>query len=177
MKRSLTFLGGKLRLVQGDITTLKVDAIVNAANESLLCGGGVDGAIHQAAGPELLRFNKTLGGCPVGHAKLSPGFNLPAKYVISTVGPIGEKPDLLKMAYQSCLKLAIDNNIRSIAFPNISTGVYGYPKESAANLVTSLLKDQQAAGQLDHFDQIVLCTFDNENYDLYEKYLNQKFQD
>ncbi len=128
-----------ISIIQGDITTLQVDAIVNAANTSLLGGGGVDGAIHRAAGPELKQFNARLNGCKTGEAKISPGFNLPSKYVISTVGPVWQGGDvqeakLLESCYRNCLKLAIDNNIHSIAFPAISTGVYGFPFKEATTI-------------------------------------------
>ncbi len=123
-----------ISLYKGDITKLKVDAIVNAANRSLLGGGGVDGAIHRAAGPELLEFNRKLGGCETGEAKISPGFKLPAKFIIHTVGPVWQggksnEDSLLENCYLNSLKLAVKNKIKSIAFPAISTGVYGFPLE------------------------------------------------
>ena len=135
----------KLRIIQGDITKLKVDVIVNAANELLLGGGGVDGAIHKAAGPELLNYCKTLGGCPTGQAVISPGYNLPAQYVIHTVGPVykGRKEDkiLLTNCYKNSLNLAVDNNLTSIAFPAVSCGVYGYPIEEACNIAVNTVYD------------------------------------
>ena len=131
----------KLKIVQGDITKLKIDAIVNAANKLLLGGGGVDGAIHRAAGPELLNYCKTIGGCPTGQAVISPGYNLPARYVIHTVGPVykGRKKDkvLLANCYKNSLNLAADNNLTSIAFPAVSCGVYGYPIEEACSIAVN----------------------------------------
>ena len=150
---------GTLRIIEGDITRLAVDAIVNAANSSLLGGGGVDGAIHRAAGPGLLDYNRGLGGCPTGEARLSPGFQLPARWVVSTVGPVWQggtrgEPELLRACYANSLALARQQGVRSIAFPAISTGVYGYPKREAA-----LIALDEMRKALDDFDSIVACCF------------------
>jgi O-acetyl-ADP-ribose deacetylase (regulator of RNase III) len=158
---------GQIRIVQGDITQLDVDAIVNAANSGLLGGGGVDGAIHRAAGPELLAACRPLGGCPTGEARITPGFKLPARWVIHTVGPVwsgGRKgePQLLRACYDKSLALAREKGLATIAFPGISTGVYGYPKEQAAEIALAAM---QAA--LEDFEQIIACCFSPADRDLY----------
>ncbi|KAI8318383.1 Appr-1-p processing domain protein [Martensiomyces pterosporus] len=153
---------------RGDITTLQVDAIVNAANNSLLGGGGVDGAIHRAAGPRLLDECKTLNGCMTGEAKITLGYNLPAKHVIHTVGPIGEKPDLLASAYRNSLDVAKRNGVRTIAFPCISTGVYGYPAEAACRVVLPTVAEW-VAGNADSIDRIVFCMFNDVSVRIYNQ--------
>jgi O-acetyl-ADP-ribose deacetylase (regulator of RNase III) len=162
-----------IRVHQGDITQLQVDAIVNAANKSLLGGGGVDGAIHRAAGPRLKAFNRSHGGCLTGEARLSPGFDLPARWVISTVGPVWRggaegEAELLEACYRSCFQLAIDNAAHSIAFPAISTGVYGYPKEAATRIAVRVMREFEA-----RFDEIVACCFSAADAELYRRVLGE----
>lgn len=165
---------GAIELIQGDITKLNVDAIVNAANESLLGGGGVDGAIHNAAGTELLDECKKIGGCPTGEARITKGYKLPAKYVIHTVGPIWrggykDEIDLLRNAYLNSLRLATSNNIETIAFPNISTGVYGFPKKSAAEIAVRVVKDYISKNK--YPKKVMFVCFDDENYEIYKEKL------
>lgn len=161
----------RIEIMQGDITKLSVDAICNAANRSLLGGGGVDGAIHRAAGPELLAECRTLNGCETGEAKITKGYRLPAKYVIHTVGPVysGRQRDaeLLRNCYINSLNLTKDNDIHSIAFPAISTGVYGYPKREAAEIAVKTAKawlDDNAGYDI----KICFVSFDSETYGIYQ---------
>ncbi len=164
----------KIELLQEDITQLKVDAIVNAANKSLLGGGGVDGAIHQAAGSELLEECKTLNGCKTGEAKITKGYNLPAKYVIHTVGPVWNggkynEPKLLANCYKNSLKIASRHGIETIAFPNISTGVYHFPKDKAADIAISTVEDFLKKDKT--IKKVYFICFDSENYNIYKERL------
>ena len=155
----------------GDITRLEVDAIVNAANTSLLGGGGVDGAIHRAAGPELRRECESLGGCPTGEARITSGHGLPAKYIIHAVGPVWSggkrgEPALLQSSYRHCLELARENGVRTIAFPAISTGAYGYPKDDAARVALTTMRAYEQA-----FTEIIACCFSQEDAEIYRRTL------
>jgi O-acetyl-ADP-ribose deacetylase (regulator of RNase III) len=162
---------GRLELIVADITTLDVDAIVNAANPSLLGGGGVDGAIHRAAGPGLLAECRALGGCPAGEARITGGHRLPARYVIHTVGPVWrggghDEAALLAACYRESLKLALAHGVRTIAFPCISTGVYGYPKNQAAEIAVQTVRDHLAHES--GIDAVTFCCFGLDDLRLYE---------
>lgn len=165
----------QIEIYQGDITKLKVDAIVNAANNSLLGGGGVDGAIHRAAGPELLEYNRKLGGCETGQAKITPGFKLPAKYIIHTVGPIwrggnNNEDEMLASCYRNSLRLAVENEIKTIAFPAISTGVYGFPLERATKIAFSTVKDFLSND--DKIEKVIFVCFDDNAYRIYSEIIS-----
>jgi O-acetyl-ADP-ribose deacetylase (regulator of RNase III) len=160
-----------LDVVEGDITRLDVDAIVNAANESLLGGGGVDGAIHRAAGPGLLAECRTLHGCPTGEARITKGHRLTARHVIHTVGPVwhggdSNEPELLARCYRNSLALAQSHGLSSLAFPAISTGIYGYPKELAAEIAVREVKAH--AGSL---ERVIFCCFDTATAELYRRFV------
>ena len=164
----------KIEIHKGDITKLSVDAIVNAANTSLLGGAGVDGAIHRAAGPKLLEYNKKLGGCPTGEARISPGFNLPAKHVISTVGPVWNggnrnEDELLANCYRNSLRIAFENNIKTLAFPSISTGVYRFPVERASKIAVKEVKD--FLDKNPSIEKVIFVCFDDKTYDVYKNIL------
>ncbi|XP_054710627.1 macro domain-containing protein RSc0334-like [Uloborus diversus] len=167
-------LNTQVSLFVGDITALEIDAIVNAANKTLRGGGGVDGAIHRAAGPMLLEECITLNGCSTGDAKITGGYRLPANYVIHTVGPIGEKPDLLEKCYRSCLDVAKSNGIRTIAFPCISTGIYGYPNKNAANVVLRTVRDYLEKNS-SCFDRVIFCLFLEVDIELYNSLMPHYF--
>ncbi len=163
-----------IRVIKGDITKQAVDAIVNAANSELKGGGGVDGAIHRAGGPTIMEACRKIGECPTGNAVITAGGNLPAKFVIHTVGPIwgnenGEEKKLLASAYHQSLLLALKNNLKSIAFPNISTGVYGFPKDLAANIAIQTTRDFIKFHTTLH---VTFVCFDDENYLLYKNQLD-----
>ncbi|KAI8878290.1 A1pp-domain-containing protein [Backusella circina FSU 941] len=162
-----------VKLSQGDITKLKVDAIVNAANSSLLGGGGVDGAIHRAAGPKLLAECRTLNGCMDGDAKITKGYNLPAKHVIHTVGPQNSDPKVLEGCYARSLEVLSDNKLRSIAFPCIATGVYGYDNEKAAHVALKTVHDKLEKG-LD-IDKVLFVLFNEKDKAIYKDLLPKYF--
>ena len=168
----MEYLGGRLEIIKGDITRLEVDAIVNAANRSLLGGGGVDGAIHRAAGPGLLEETRTLGGCETGEAKISGGYNLPASYVIHTVGPVWNgggsgEDELLAGCYRNSLALAVENGIETIAFPAISTGVYRFPLERATRI--ALVEIRKFLEGEERIKKVICCCYSDGDLQVYER--------
>jgi O-acetyl-ADP-ribose deacetylase (regulator of RNase III) len=167
---------GHMIVVQGDITRQAVDAIVNAANERLLGGGGVDGAIHRAAGPELLQECRKIGGCPTGEARITRGYRLPARHVIHTVGPVWHggqqgEPERLAACYRNSLELAVANGVRTIAFPGISTGVYGYPLEAATRLAMTTVRDCLA--RMPSIEEVRFVTFGEQATAVAERVLKE----
>ncbi len=167
-------LKANILLVKDDITKMKVDAIVNAANSRLVGGGGVDGAIHRAAGPDLMKECSLLMGCATGSAKITKAYNLPSNFVIHAVGPVwrggnSNEVELLKSCYITSLEIANAKNLKSIAFPNISTGVYGFPKEEAAEIAVNTVK--QFLTESNSFEQVFFVCFDEENYKIYNDLL------
>lgn len=169
-------MGTKLNAIQADITTLNVDAIVNAANSSLLGGGGVDGAIHRAAGPELVHECRLLGGCRTGEAKMTKGYNLSASYIIHTVGPVWRggssgEPEQLESCYRSSLELAVDNQISTAAFPSISTGIYGFPVSFAAQIAVSTTRNFVEENP-DALCEITFCCFSDKDLRVYSHVLD-----
>ena len=168
----------RIEVLQADITTLDVDAMVNAANETLLGGGGVDGAIHRAAGPRLLEETRTLGGTPPGTAKITAGYDLPARHVIHAVGPVWSgggagEPETLASAYRASLELASSAGLESVAFPSISTGVYGYPKDAAARVAHATIRTWLDANELPR--RVLLCVFSEADLELHRGIAHETF--
>jgi O-acetyl-ADP-ribose deacetylase len=168
---------GKIELMLGDITKQRVDAIVNAANTTLLGGGGVDGAIHRAAGPELLEECRRIGGCPTGEARITRAYRLPAKRVIHTVGPVWRggktsEKELLRNCYKNSMKLADENGINTIAFPSISTGAYGFPIERAAPIALQVVRENLQT--MKTVEKVIFMCFSQSDYDVYEKFMKLK---
>ncbi len=168
----------RIAIVEGDITKQKVDAIVNAANESLLGGGGVDGAIHRAAGPELLEECRKIGGCPTGEARVTKGYNLPAKWVIHTVGPIwrggnNREDELLASCYQNSLKAAVETGAKTVAFPSISTGAYGFPLDRATKI--ALNETKKFLEKDTSIEKVVFVCFGKQAFDTYKRIFDQIF--
>jgi O-acetyl-ADP-ribose deacetylase (regulator of RNase III) len=166
-----------IRATRGDITTLDVDAVVNAANSTLLGGGGVDGAIHYAAGPELLDECRRLGGCPTGEARLTRGYRLPAHWIIHTVGPVWKggtrgEPALLASCYESSLRLAAEKQLRSVAFPAISTGAYAYPLQLATEVAIASVRGFLT--EYGDFEEIIFCCYSGEDFATYERALSKQ---
>lgn len=169
---------GKIEIVQGDITKVNVDAVINAANSSLLGGGGVDGAIHRAAGPDLEFACRMLNGCRTGQAKITPGFRLPAKYIIHTVGPVWQggynnEPDLLRDCYRNCFALAAQHNLQTLAFPAISAGIYGYPLEEATRI--ALTETRRALVENSALQRILFVCFQPDVYTCYMRVYSEVF--
>ncbi len=166
----------KIELMKGDITAMQVDAIVNAANKSLLGGGGVDGAIHRAAGPDLLRETRTLGGCETGDAKISGGYNLKAKHVIHTVGPVyrnghSGEDKLLESSYGRSMEVAADNNLKTIAFPSISTGAYHYPLAEAAKVALKTVSEQLK--RFPQIEKVYFVLFSDQSLNIFQEELSK----
>jgi len=166
-----------IEIIQGDITKQEVDAIVNAANTTLLGGGGVDGAIHRAAGSELLDECRTLNGCDTGRAKITKGYALPAKHVIHTPGPIwrggkNREPELLRSCYKSCLELAVANNCKTVAFPSISTGVYSYPLEEASRIAIDTIIDFDDTDNI--IEKVIIVCFDQKTREAYDRAIAER---